>query len=117
MPDNDKIDLRREIRKLKRLARNALITIAIASFVAMVTGTTLHLHLLGRSHSEEHDAERCSTCQKLLTAPGKFITEPWLIRLDHTPRTDAVEFISQSHVITFHFGPSNPRPPPHPTGS
>lgn len=117
VPDNDKVDLRQEIRNLKRLARKAVLTTAITCYVAMVTGTTLHLHLLSRQHPEEHDAAHCSICQQSLIAPGKFITEPELIILDHSPRTDTVEFQSESYFIPCHFGPSSPRAPPQPISS
>jgi len=112
VPDNEKVDLRLEIRKLKRLARKAVLITSIACFAAMVMGITLYLHLLSRQHPEEHDAAHCSICQQLLIAPGKFITEPELIILDHSPRTDTVEFQSQSCIIPFHPGSSDPRAPP-----
>jgi len=97
---------------LKRLARKAVLITAIACFSAMVMGITLYLHMLSRPHPEEHDSEHCSVCQQLLLAPGKFIAEPELALLDHSPRNDTVEFQSQSCVVPSHLGSSDPRGPP-----
>lgn len=97
---------------MTRFARRAVLTIAIACFVAMVTGITLHLHLLSHQHPGEHDAEHCSICQQLLIAPGKFITEPELVLLDYNLQKDTIEFQSQSYVIALQHEPFGPRPPP-----
>jgi len=93
------------------IRRNALI-LATVSFVAMVTGVSLQLHLLSQDHSGAHDFDHCSICQQLLTAPGKFIREPE----SRLPETDLFEndavFPLHVHVIAFHHNPFGPRSPP-----
>jgi hypothetical protein len=80
----------------------------------MVTGVSLHLHLLSYEHPEEHDTEHCPLCQQLLFKPGKFITEPESGVPDDGPLIDDVEFYSQPYVTAFHFESFSPRPPPSP---
>jgi hypothetical protein len=78
----------------------------------MATGLSLQLHLLSEEHPEKHDSEHCSLCQQLLIAFGKFMAEPPSILPEFNPQENNVEFQSQSCIITFHFEPFGPRPPP-----
>lgn len=86
--------------------------VATVSFVAMVTGVSLHLHLLGHDHQDKHDLDNCSVCQQLLVTPGKFITEPESSLPDYNPQKDNIQLQTQPYVIAFHFEPFRPRPPP-----
>ena len=97
---------------MSSLDRKAVLICITVCFVAMVTGVSLQLHLLGHEHPEEHDSEHCSVCQQLLITPGKFIMEPVSNLPDTGFHAYNVEFQSQSYVIAFHFEPFDPRPPP-----
>ena len=95
-----------------RLALKAVSVYSMVCFVAMVTGVSLHLHFLSHEHPEEHDAEHCSVCQRLLIVRGKFVAESETSLPDFILQKGNVEFHSQSYVIAFHFEPFGPRPPP-----
>jgi hypothetical protein len=78
----------------------------------MTTGVTLQLHLLGDSHSHEHDFDNCQVCQQLLLAPGKFTDEPQISVPDIDPHCDSFEFATEFCITAFHGKPFNARPPP-----
>jgi len=101
-----------EIKHLSRLAQKVGWVLTTIFFVAMVTGLSLHLHLLSHHHPEEHDSEHCSICQQLLIKPGKFITEPESHLPDFNRLEGQLTFYSQSYTKTFRFDPFRPRPPP-----
>jgi hypothetical protein len=82
------------------------------SFVTMVTGISLQLHLSSHGHQHEHDSGKCSICQQLLTVPGKFIVEPETDVHYSDPLGSNVVFRSQSFVLSLQFEPFTPRPPP-----
>ena len=92
---------------LHKIRKVTLISMTIG-FVALVTGFTLHLHLL----SHEHQDSRCMICQLLQTTPTQFAPESQIIALNTALFENNFESPSQSLVITFYHEPFGPRPPP-----
>jgi len=101
-----------EAESLVRSLRNWLLLAASVTFVAMVTGLTLQLHLLSLDNPDSHNSNRCAVCQQLLIAPHKFVPQP-------EPQIDfrTVLPVSTKPYPRTYFGrffPAsfNPRPPP-----
>jgi hypothetical protein len=92
---------------LGKIQKVILILVTI-SFVALVTGFTLHLHLL----SHEHFNNRCTICQLLHTTPTQLAPESQIIAFGIVLFENGFEFLSLSPPITFHHEPFGPRPPP-----
>ena len=93
-------------------ARKNVLILATVSFVAMVTGVSLQLHLLSQDRPDEHDFAHCSMCQQLLTAPTKFIQEPQFKLPDAAQFSGAAVFAPYVNVAAFHHIHFGPRGPP-----
>jgi len=93
-------------------ARKSVLVLMAVSFVAMVTGITLQLHLLSQDHQHEHDSDECSVCQHFLTAPGKFTQGPE----SQLPGADSLRSCAElplhTCITAFHRTPFSPRAPP-----
>ena len=97
---------------MDRPYRQAVLICLTVCFVAMVTGVSLQLHLLGDTHPEKHDSEHCSVCQQLLIAPGKFLLEPELAIEMSSQIECCINFHSAICIKQFHHQQFDPRPPP-----
>lgn len=97
---------------LIQITRKAALIIMTISFVALVTGLTLKLHLLSHIHTDNHTSSQCTICQQLLTTQNKFTLEPQFNLPDTGSFQDEIEFPLLSPIITFRHEPFGPRPPP-----
>jgi len=92
--------------------RNKLLAVVFTSFLMMVTGVTLRLHLAHFKQPARHDSEHCSICQLLLKAPNKFTVD-----LDPPVRAEyLIQLIAEvcpvAYVPTCGPDPILPRGPP-----
>jgi len=92
--------------------RKATLILMTISFVALVTGLTLKLHLYNHKNQDNHNSRRCSICQQLLLTPNQFTLEQQSSLLNTDLLKNIIDFPLQSPVITFHHEPFGPRPPP-----
>ncbi|MBN1973861.1 MAG: hypothetical protein JW787_09505 [Sedimentisphaerales bacterium] len=56
--------------------RKSILILALASFTAMATGTTIFLHIISTEHHEHHDQNTCTICQHSLLWSKKAIIIP-----------------------------------------
>ena len=95
-----------------QLARNSILILATISFLAMVTGLTLTLHLSSYKHHGNRDSDHCLTCQQLSTALKEFALEPEPKLYDADHFKHYVQFYPATYIQRLYRQPFNPRPPP-----
>ena len=97
---------------MRLITRKCVLVIMAVSFLAMVTGVLLQLHLLGHDHHTEHHSDECSVCQNLLTTPEKF-TQELETRLPGLNSFESyAEIPLHIYITTFYHNPFSPRAPP-----
>jgi hypothetical protein len=80
--------------------------------MAMASGLTLQLHLVGVDGPRHHDFTHCSLCQTILTGAVKLLIEP--VSAVHWGR-DLVAVVPEIGTVVWRWFPSvvlSPRPPP-----
>jgi hypothetical protein len=92
--------------------RKSLLMVGAVSFVLMVTGVTLWLHLAQAHGPDHHDSAHCSLCQQLLISPKKGTCEPAAPATDEHDVDLSVDNCPEHHVDQFSPQPRSARAPP-----
>jgi hypothetical protein len=92
--------------------RQTVRTLATVSFVMMVTGVTLRLHLAHFKNPGRHHSEHCPVCQLLLTVPKKVALEPDPPVLDDCLLAFFADTCPVGYVQTYYPHQTWPRGPP-----
>lgn len=96
---------------MARLARKCVLVLVTVSFLVMVTGLMLQLHLMSCEHPHKHDSDNCSICQQF-AALGKFSCRPQLT-LDNAHLFEFdIELCPEILYVSSQSKPFDARPPP-----
>jgi len=93
-------------------ARKNILILATVGFTAMVTGLSLHVHLLAHDHGKTHDSAKCSVCITLHAAAGKFTAERQLDIAGLSRFQGDTDLPPDVHMSAFSRQPFAPRAPP-----